>query len=255
MAWIYLAESEESQKLSKDMCARSPTVKTTDTHKGFSYHEWLEETCRLHQYGMTLPHYGEPTFQASILSMEDSHAKTFPTQEAKRVWKESKANFILRSLGLCAKFDQTSCSWRTYQRLLFEAFDELLTILPNCGMTCDGRLYQLMTSGRRSLENGGSLWLTPTKADAANRAWSVNSRGEPKLSAQLKQAGRLNGEIKSDLGNQDIQANPEWMETLMGYAIGWTVAQPWVIAWYRPKRAKRLKGSSVLKKRNSPSVK
>lgn len=34
------------------------------------------------------------------------------------------------------------------------------------------------------------------------------------------------------------QLNPNWVEWLMGYPLGWTVLEDWATQWYRPKRAK-----------------
>lgn len=112
------------------------------------------------------------------------------------------------------------------------------------------------------------LWQTPTVEDAANRAFRTNSRGEPKLSGQVKlfpmprasdakgsglagsasaehdfNKGNLKGYVMfptpraqcargtgpSRVGNKaDLQTvaggqlNPDWVEWLMGFPVGWT---------------------------------
>ena len=91
------------------------------------------------------------------------------------------------------------------------------------------------------------IWQTPTADDAVERKigkW--NSRGEPKLSAevliwpaprtmgmcggsgaweQLKQATTIEEARKMGAGNGG-QLNPPWVEWLMGWPIGWTDLQP-----------------------------
>lgn len=61
------------------------------------------------------------------------------------------------------------------------------------------------------------LWKTPIAADAANKQFYVNSRGEPNLSAQVK-CSKI--ETREEHGNGSL--NPAWVEWLMGYPIGWT---------------------------------
>ncbi len=242
MAWIYLAESEDSQKHSKITSLPSLTVKTTDTLKPYYCPSCKKVNWSERPFGTTCEAFKGQCCLQLKLSTGDFLAKTFQMQDAKKVWQESKVDFFSRSSGSQAKLDPHSFSWRTYQLLLFEEQSELLESFAAYGMTVDGEFYPLTMWERRTIENAGSLWLTPTKADAANRTWSVNSRGEPKLSAQLKHAGRQSAEISKNLGNHDIQANPDWIETLMGYRIGWTDAKPLEMQSSHNKPEKRLKG-------------
>lgn len=120
----------------------------------------------------------------------------------------------------------------------------------------------------RSLRTDVKMWQTPTAEDAANRTFRTNSRGEPKLSGQVKlfptprasdakgsgpagsasaehdlNKGNLKGFVMyptpraqcargtgpSRVGNKaDLQTvaggqlNPDWVEWLMGFPVGWT---------------------------------
>lgn len=78
------------------------------------------------------------------------------------------------------------------------------------------------------------LWKTPIASDSANREFYHNSRGEPNLSGMVKmwptpkaQNSRGNGEKHGDGGpSLDVvvggQLNPDWVEWLMGFPVGWT---------------------------------
>jgi hypothetical protein len=57
------------------------------------------------------------------------------------------------------------------------------------------------------------MWQTPVADDAVDREkGKVNSRGEPKLSAQVKQSpGQSTGSL-----------NPQWVEWLMNWPLNWT---------------------------------
>jgi hypothetical protein len=84
------------------------------------------------------------------------------------------------------------------------------------------------------------IWMTPTVSDAANRTFSVNSRGEPKLSGQVKlyptptsHNAKETG-AKSQINRKTVQLgdlvggslNPTWVEWLMGWPLGWTDLKP-----------------------------
>lgn len=53
-------------------------------------------------------------------------------------------------------------------------------------MTSQSLILKLRLSEPRTEEREFSLWQTPVVEDAANRKLRVNSRGEPKLSGQVK---------------------------------------------------------------------
>ena len=197
--WSYLActdstssrASEESLKPSKDMSSPSLTVKTTDTRKGSSYHEWLQETCRLRRYGMTLPRYGELTFQGSILSTEDSPAKIFPLPDAERAWAASAADYFSRSSGSRARYDPDSSSWRTSQSLLFEEQSELLASFAASGMTVGGAYYPLRMWARITGERDGGCWPTPTTNPEAPNKGSNKQSGPKSLAEAARYGQRL----------------------------------------------------------------
>jgi len=97
---------------------------------------------------------------------------------------------------------------------------------------------------------GRRMWQTPVADDAIQRKdgkW--NSRGEPKLSAQvmlptptasdsnkwshqsLEERKDRNQQVRlptavSPEGGQGGSLNPTWVEWLMGWPLGWTVLEP-----------------------------
>jgi len=72
-----------------------------------------------------------------------------------------------------------------------------------------------------------ALWKTPTAEDCQNRAFARNSRGEPKLSAQVNPAlessapspEATSGEMPSWYGTGQLA--PTFVEWLMGFPAGW----------------------------------
>jgi len=102
---------------------------------------------------------------------------------------------------------------------------------------------------RRRVENGQAnlpeaiqessrvMWQTPVADDAVNRkTGKFNSRGEPKLSAQVKlwptPRKFMHKDSTLDRGKSNLgevvggQLNPTWVEWLMGWPLGWTDLKP-----------------------------
>ena len=161
MAWIYLAESEDSLKPWKATSGQSPTVRSTDTLPAYSYHEWLMDQSLSLPYGTTLPRFGETCFIPLTSSTEVSPVRTFQSQDAEKAWKESEAAYSLRSSGSLAKYDPDSCSWKTCQRSLLGGLEPYLGKWPRWGMTVDGVFYPLQTWGQITDETDGGYWRTP----------------------------------------------------------------------------------------------
>ena len=180
-------------------------------------------------------------------SLAASRAKTYPQQEKAPGSKVSVLDSGDQWLGSFAKWDRDSCSWKTHQFSLLGGLESYCETWPRWGMMRDGACWELsmpahLTSEKESGswptirssdgERGGRgdliqavrgnenshfrLWQTPVADDAVNReAGKINSRGEPKLSAQVKLCptphgfspdGRTNGPSGNELGRAVNQA-------------------------------------------------
>lgn len=108
-----------------------------------------------------------------------------------------------------AKFDPHSCSWRTAQPSLFEGSEQFLETWPRSGLMLRGVCYPLPTLGLHTCANESGLWLgTPTKA--------MSERSDEFRSGALAPA-----EFVRTLPGGG-QLNPEWVEWLMGFPLGWS---------------------------------
>ena len=84
------------------------------------------------------------------------------------------------------RYDLATSSWKTAHCLWEEDLPWSSVTLPTWGMTRSGSVYRHPTSERPISGTGAGLWQTIVADDSADRAkgkW--NSRGEPKLSAQV----------------------------------------------------------------------
>jgi hypothetical protein len=110
------------------------------------------------------------------------------------------------------------------------------------------KAYQLPPLVRLTDATESGLWQTPVSDDAIERTvGKFNSRGEPKLSAEVKlwptptaitdsggaalckwggsgSREKLRTMVTPDELNG--QLNPEFVEWLMGFPLGWTVCEP-----------------------------
>ena len=123
-----------------------------------------------------------------IASMRDSLAKTLALLESRQVYlREPDQVFTEKSCALLASLDRDTCSWRMLQQSFLTDSEPFSQTWPRWGMTQGGYAYAHPMSERRITETGGGYWQTPVADDSVNREkGKFNSRGEPKLSAQVK---------------------------------------------------------------------
>jgi hypothetical protein len=126
-----------------------------------------------------------------------SFAEVFPAshivkQDSERVPKTS-AIYGLSVHEHCGSYAPQSQSLRTCQGSLLlmedDSSTEFLATFPRAGMIVNGKLYRLSTSAHRTYGSESGLsapWQTPVADDSVDRTeGKFNSRGEPKLSAQV----------------------------------------------------------------------
>ena len=186
----------------------------------------------------------------SMSSAEASPARTSASPEAGRGWQANAPAYGVSTPELLASFDPATSSWKTSQLCFLEGLTTYSGAWPRSGMTRNGIAYQLPPLVPLTGATGSGLWQTPVADDAVNRKngkW--NSRGEPKLSAQVlwptPQANdnRNRGHLgmpaiqrRALIGKQLMlsmvvsdtsgQLNPTFVEWLMGFPLGWTDCEP-----------------------------
>ena len=91
------------------------------------------------------------------------------------------------SFGSFARFDHDSSSWKTHQLSLLGELTQYSATWPRWGSMRNGVCWARPMLVRRTNGSEYGLWQTPVADDACNRkAGKFNSRGEPKLSAEVK---------------------------------------------------------------------
>ena len=244
------------------------------------------ESCHDSQSGMMCRPLTESRGEAeSMSSQADSRVKTSaqPAKAQESTAQNPECGTTWQ--GSFARFDRDSSSWKTPQCSLLEGLDKYLETWPRWGMMRNGGCWERMTAEPPISATESGFWPTPTRHDGKDNAspaailrkspglgvvaqiWQTptaddaverkigkwNSRGEPKLSAevliwpiprtkgmcggsgaweQLKQATTIEEARKMGAGNGG-QLNPPWVEWLMGWPIGWTDLKPLEMGKFR----------------------
>jgi hypothetical protein len=149
-----------------------------------------------------------------------------------------------------ARFDPESYSWRTFQTSIIPLPPQSLENWPKWGLSRRGVLYALQTLAHTIEERDGSSWQLPTptaseaekaglfkKGQMGNSLVTKAKRGElfPTPTARepndvglnLDRGRYSNDTLTRKVSNQEGlenggRLNPQWVEWLMGWPIGWT---------------------------------
>jgi hypothetical protein len=196
---------------------------------------------RLSRFGMTYKPLTEDRGEKLLTWFRAaSHAKTSPQPEKVRESTQSEAECGEKWRGWLAKYDPDSCSWRTAQCSLLEDLNECLETLPRSGMTRDGLLWELpmLAHHTRETESGLSERIpTPLQSDWKRRGPASQQQGLPeyarkwptptahnaKEGAFPAEYNRKTPALAAEVGGQ---LNPNWVEWLMGWPVGWTDLKP-----------------------------
>jgi hypothetical protein len=253
MSWHYLrvAGGESSQ----DICSGGDVLqplKSKTTHGEFYCNGSLMDSYLDSLSGTMLQHLMEDLgAEKSMLSQGDSLARTSVLQAEAQDLMENNPQCGITWRGWLAKFDQDSYSWKTAQCSFIEESGESLVTFPVSGMTRNGLLWELPMLAHRTSATERGLWRTPDTGGGGmqkqlsqgktHRAsgHSIQIRlqdqvNNPKLWPTPVQRMYKDKGYPSEYGRNEIPLaaqvggplNPDWVEWLMGWPIGWTDLKP-----------------------------
>lgn len=260
MSWHYLQEQEEvsSEDISWDGVQFVPS-KSKTTLGEYCLPDNETESSQDSQSGMTLRHSTELPGEGELMWYQgDSPVRTYLPLEKEQGFVVSDLECGPRWPESLARYNPATYSWRTAQCSLVEGLELYSETFPQWGMMHDGEFWERitlppLTSGTESgswprscsamaaritpeschnpsrfpnLETmvGRSMWPTPSARD-----WK-DSPGMAKSS--INQDGtkrnRLD-QLPRKIYHQDQTGgllNPNWVEWLMGWPVGWTGLKP-----------------------------
>lgn len=256
MAWIYLAESAESNRPWRHGCELSPTVNESQALSASYFPGCIEVKSNSHLSGTTLPLFADPCSLQLTSSLADFHARTLALRAFEKAWAARGLDFSAISLGLPKKQVPLFFSSKTSEVFL-NSFRLSGLRLKHWGMKFGTDLLQPATSGQDTDESAGLLWPTLVvsrktydRQRDGSRTYSLPALWKmgklPILTArEYRSAGH-----KSDMERKSPSVSSYWKATtgtnipvsfcewIMGYSIGATRSEPWATQWFRrkPKR-------------------
>jgi hypothetical protein len=166
-----------------------------------------------------------PGEELPMLSAVVSHAKTLALQGPGMGLTGKGVDSGEKCQESLARFDPNTFSWKTHQCLLFGGGQELLENLPQWGSTVDGELYQHQMPPFLTQGNECGSFPTPRMSGYKNRKWWVRKEYRGNLEEQPMISGY------EHLSGKPI--NPEWLEWLMGWVLGWADLKPLAMDRFR----------------------
>ena len=139
-------------------------------------------------------------------------------KQTPRASTERQVAFGQKCGELFARLDQSTFTWKTVQPLLFEDLAGFSQTWPAWGLMRDGECLELSMPGCLTKEPASGLLPTPRTSVHKQRKFYIrkiykaNLEELPMLPAYSHLAGK--------------QINPEWMEWMMGWPIGWADLKP-----------------------------
>lgn len=147
----------------------------------------------------------------SMSSPPDSLASRSPSLANGEAQTTSATDGLTR-LGSLAKYDRVTRSWRTCQvSLTQDTSGECSVTWPTSGTMRRGVCSPLLDQERHTRDEGSGWWHTPTARD-----W----KGYTHRSGET-----LCNQLRAMYGGSGIP-NPNWIEWLIGFPIGWTALEP-----------------------------
>lgn len=236
MAWIFFQASEESATHSENIAPQNITAKSTHIVKQCFSHEWQVETSTTHPSGTISKPFSQENSEpsTSLSAASRNHARISVLQDMEKAWQESEADYFSRSYAWPKKSSPVSYSLKT-QTLSLQGEDQKSSKrLPISGLTVDGSLRKLERKVLHKYGKDGFVWPTPTASQASKPIREPSpsrKKGEHGYDLQDKI-----GEIHPNLIGKRI--NPQFLEWMMSYPLGWTELEPWAIQFVLNKREK-----------------
>lgn len=198
--------------------------------------------------------------------LADSRAKTSVQQVRAPASKVSEADCGAKWQGSFAKYSRDSSSWKTAQCSLLADSDAFSETWPRWGSMRNGVSYLRQIPAHHICANESGLWATPTTMDklppksleALHREATIARPGRSKPANLRDQVSNMKNwptpcarDYRSHMKLETVakrkeestrgvnlseqmqrvtgttgQLNPEWVEWLMGWPIGWTALKP-----------------------------
>lgn len=218
--------ADSASGLNEQECGQSRSVRLNSTSvpcsEGIGQLSPSTTTCEL-----SLPSVSRQTEFQWMPSVVDFRARTFPQSAPALALTASEAAFGVNTSDWFANYDQKSSSWRTSQACLIEGWEEFSETWPASGTMRNGRCFRAADWVPHIHESECSLWHTPTnneKKPAGQKEMEMvrlHDLGHSVPNTYI----RLRSQLAARTGLR-LPANPNWLESQMGFPIGFSATEP-----------------------------
>lgn len=212
---------------------RSAPSKSMPTADAFSCNDRTTGFSIRFQSGMmSRPSTGTPGLDRWILSREGCLVRTSVAQAKAPESKGSAAGSGPKWHASSARFDLDSRSWKTAHCLWEEVLPWSSVTLPRWGTMRRGELWERTTPALPTSGTGFGFWPTPVASEHADCGTNWESL------KRLDKGGRIQRRMATlglpeTLLTSKAALNPNWVEWLMGWPIGWTACEPLAMDKFR----------------------
>lgn len=198
------------------------------------------EPSQLSRFGLTFAVLTEDRGEALLTwYREASPVKTSQSQVTASVLRAPVPPSGHRWQELSVRYDLGSSRWRTHQCLWAEDLHWSSVSLPKWGMTRAGVCWEQLISAPPTNDIEFGLSPSTTKSKRARRTWPTPVASMAKgssINALTRKSGANRSNDRLDHAVMALDGghlNPEWVEWLMGWPIGWTDLKPLEMAKFR----------------------
>lgn len=219
---------------------------------------WPDKTTghlRLSRFGMTSEPLTADRGEALLtLFLADFRARTLARREKAQESAANEVGYGAKWQESFVKYDRATRSWKTRQFSLLGDCTEFSETWPRWGSMRNGECLERPMLGRPTCGRGYGLWPTPTVCGNYNRKGASATSGDGLATAVWRaengrtwptptatahkgwsknhnRAGtddRLDYSVEREASETGAigRLNPQWVEWLMGWPIGWTELRP-----------------------------
>jgi len=234
MSWLFSQAlvAEYSAATSSDGTPSAPLSVMPTPHR-FWRNDKPMDCSRLSRFGLTCAVLMDGHGEALLTWFrEDFLAKISRPQVTAWELKGLAPAYGVKWQELSMRYDLKSSRWKTHQCLWEEDLLWSSVNLPKWGMTRAGVSWELLISGHRTSVIGSGLSRRNPRSPCLKRMWptpvaSMSKGSSPNALTRKSGADRSNDRLDHKIMALDGgQLNPEWVEWLMGWPIGWTDLKP-----------------------------
>lgn len=251
MSWLFSqALGAEFSEATCSAGAPSAQLNVMPTPHPFWRNDKTMDASSLSRFGLTCAVLTEDLGEALLTwFLADSRVRTYQLPGMAPELMETALACGAKWHESSVRYDPVSCSWKTAHCLWEEDLPWCSVILPKWGSMRNGRVFQHPTLMRPISATEYGLWPTPTVHGNYNKPGASKNSGTGLATAaklwptpqasDCRDRGNLSTpaiQRRVEIGKQVMlsmcvssdngRLNPDWVEWLMGWPIGWTDLKP-----------------------------